>query len=94
MLQEHIIRTYQKHVACNYCQRLACVNDNFSKPSKSYLGEDIVDFENASKCWICDIACVDDDVEVRDSAHRVCNIKVSIYVVFHNLEKYDSLFIT
>ena len=27
---------YQKHVACNYIYKLACVNDTFRKPFKSY----------------------------------------------------------
>ena len=31
---------YQKHVACSYGYKLACVDDKFSKPFKSYLGED------------------------------------------------------
>ena len=33
---------YQKHVACSYSYKLVCVNDTFSKPFKSYLGEDAV----------------------------------------------------
>ena len=33
---------YQKHVACSYSYKLVCVNDNFSKPFKSYLGDDAV----------------------------------------------------
>ena len=70
------------------CCKLVCVNDKFSKPSKSYLGKYVVynfissmieetkycsdlikkhfnkelvmtkkdneDFENSTKCWICD----------------------------------------
>ena len=30
----------QKHVACSYGYKLVCVDDKFSEPSKSYLGED------------------------------------------------------
>ena len=33
---------YQKHVACSYGYKLVCVGDKFSKPFKSYLGEDVV----------------------------------------------------
>ena len=32
----------QKHVACSYGYKLVCVDDRFSKPFKSYLGEDVV----------------------------------------------------
>ena len=31
---------YQKHVAFSYGYELVCVDDKFSKPFKSYLGED------------------------------------------------------
>ena len=31
-----------KHVACSYGYKLVCVDDKFSKPFKSYLGEDTV----------------------------------------------------
>ena len=62
--------------------------------------KDNVDFENLTKCWICDNEYVDGDAKVRDhchvtgkyrsSAHRDCNIKViinhKILVVFHNLK--------
>ena len=66
--------------------------------------EDNKDFENSSKCWICDNNYIDNDVKVRDhchitgkyrgSAHRDCNINVKlnhkILVVFHILKNYDS----
>ena len=66
--------------------------------------EDDENFENSSKCWICDNGYVDDEVKARDhcqvtgkyrgSAHRDCNINVKlnhkIPVVFHNLKNYDS----
>ena len=32
---------YQKHIACSYGYKLVCV-DKFSKPFKTYLGEDAV----------------------------------------------------
>ena len=46
---------YQTHVACSYNYKLLCVNDKFSKPFKSYLGEDkVYNFINSmvdeSKC--------------------------------------------
>ena len=33
---------YQKHVACISGYKLVCVDDKFSKPFRSYLGEDSV----------------------------------------------------
>ena len=62
------------------------------------------DFENSTKCWICDNYHIDNEVKVRDhfhitgkyrgSANRDCNINVNlshkIPVTFHNLENYDS----
>ena len=47
---------YQKYVACSYGYKLVCVNDNFGKIFKLYLGKDAVyNFINImlseSKCW-------------------------------------------
>ena len=51
--------------------------------------KDDEDFENSSKCWICDITG-----NCRGSVHRYCNIKVKlnhkIPIVFHNLKNYDT----
>ena len=33
---------YQKHIACSYGFKLVCDDDKFSKPFKSYLGQDAV----------------------------------------------------
>ena len=33
---------YQNQVACSYGYKLVCVDDKFSKPFKSYLGENTV----------------------------------------------------
>ena len=66
--------------------------------------EDNEDFENFTKCWICDNDYVDNDVKVRyhchitgkyrSSAHRHCNINLKlnhkIPFIFHNLKNYDS----
>ena len=66
--------------------------------------KDNEDFENSTKCWICDNDNIDNDVKVRDhchitgkyrgSAYRDCNINVKLNhkfpVVFHNLRNYDS----
>ena len=66
--------------------------------------EDNEDFENSTKCWICDNDYVDSDVKVRDhchitgkysgSAHGDCNIDVKlnhkILVVFYNLKNDNS----
>ena len=65
--------------------------------------EDNADFENSTKCWICDSSYVDGDVKVRyhchitrkysASAHSDCNINVKlnhkISVVFQNLKNQD-----
>ena len=32
--------------------------------------EDNENFKNSSKCWICDIDYVNNDVKVRDNCHR------------------------
>ena len=61
--------------------------------------EDSEDFENSTKCWICDNDYIDGDVRVRNhchitgkyrgSAHRDCNVNVKLNqktpVLFHNL---------
>ena len=39
---ESYTNKYQKHIACSYGYRLVRVDDKFSKPFKSYLGEDVV----------------------------------------------------
>ena len=35
-------KKYKKDAACSYGYKLVCVDDKFSKPFKSYLGEDVV----------------------------------------------------
>ena len=65
--------------------------------------KDNEDFENSTKCWICDNDYIDNDIKVRDSCHiigkyrgfvhRDCNINVKLnhrtLVVFYNLKNYD-----
>ena len=41
-IEESYINKYQKHIACSYGYKLVHVDDNFSKPFKTYLGEDAV----------------------------------------------------
>ena len=41
-LDESYINKYQTHVAYSYAYRLVYVDDTFSKPFKSYLGQDAV----------------------------------------------------
>ena len=36
---ESYTNKYQKHFACSYGYKLVCVDEQFSKPFKSYLGE-------------------------------------------------------
>ena len=66
--------------------------------------EDNEDFENSTKCWVCDNDYIDVDVKVRDhchitgkyrgSPHRNFSISVKlnykIPVLFQNLKIYDS----
>ena len=40
--KESYTNKYQKHVAFRYGYRLVCVDGKFSRPFKSYLGEDAV----------------------------------------------------
>ena len=41
-LKESYTNKYKKHIACSYGYTLVCVDDNFSKPFKTYLGKDAV----------------------------------------------------
>ena len=41
-LEESYTNKYQKRIACSYGYKLVCVGDKFSKPFKTYLGEDAV----------------------------------------------------
>ena len=41
-LDEPYTNKYQTHVACSYAYKLVYVDDTFSKPFKSYLGQDAV----------------------------------------------------
>ena len=40
--KESYTNKYQKHIACSYGYKLVCVDDKFSKPFTTYLGEDAV----------------------------------------------------
>ena len=40
--EEPYTNKYQKHIACSYGYKLVCVDDKFSKPFKTYLGEGAV----------------------------------------------------
>ena len=41
-MESKILKSLQKDVACSYEYKLVCVDDKFSKPFKSYLGQDAV----------------------------------------------------
>ena len=41
-MESKILKSLQKDVACSYGYKLVCVDDKFSKPFKSYLGQDAV----------------------------------------------------
>ena len=40
--KESYTNKHQKNVACSYGYKLVCVDDKFSKPFTTYLGEDAV----------------------------------------------------
>ena len=40
--KESYTNKHQKHIACSYDYNLVCVDDNFIKPFKTYLGKDAV----------------------------------------------------
>ena len=47
-LEESYMSNYQKYVACSYGCKFICIDDKFSKPFKSYSGEDVVyNFNNS-----------------------------------------------
>ena len=39
---EPYMKKYRKHISCSYGSKLVFVDNRFSKPFKSYLGEDAV----------------------------------------------------
>ena len=41
-LEEFYTNKHQKHIACSYGYKLACVDDKCRKSFKTYLGEDAV----------------------------------------------------
>ena len=79
------------------------INDHFKKKLVMTAEED-KDFENSTKCCICDHVYADDDVKVRGhcytagkyrgSVHRDCNVSVKLNhktsIVFRNIKNYDS----
>ena len=70
-----------------YCNNV--MKKNFNK-ELMITTKDNEDFENSTKCWMCDNYYIDNDVKVRDhchitgkykgSAHRDCNINQIISV--------------
>ena len=106
------LKTYlDKDAVYNFINSMIEESKYCSNVMKKHFNKELVmtkkdnrDFENSTKCWICDNAYVDGDVKVRDncditgkyrgSAHRGCNINIKlnhkIPAVFHNLKNYDS----
>ena len=95
----------------NFISYMIKENKYCSDMTKKHFNEELEitktdneDFENSTKCWICDNDYIYNDVKLRDhchttikyrgSAHRDCNINVKlnhkIPVVFHNLKNYNS----
>ena len=96
-------KKYQKHIVSSYRYKLVCIDNNFSKPFKTYLDKDAIynfinkmikesthcsdvinkpfnkelvmaeeeneDFQNSTKCWICNNDYIDNDVKVKDHCH-------------------------
>ena len=84
-----------KDAACNFInskvEESKYCSDVMEKHFKKKLvmsKDDNEDYDNSTKCWICDNSFVDDDVKVRDhcyitgkyrcSAQRDCNINVKL----------------
>ena len=36
-------KKYQDHIVCSYSYKLICADDQYSKPDKTYFGEDAID---------------------------------------------------
>ena len=36
-------KKYQDHIACSYSYKLICIDDRYSKPFRTYFGEDTID---------------------------------------------------
>ena len=77
----------------NYCSDV--MKKHFNK-ELVITKKDHEDFENSTKCSICDNDYIDNDVKVRDHCqitrkYRDCNINVKLNqgnpAVFHNLKK-------
>jgi hypothetical protein len=82
------------------------INNVFKHPKQLIMTEEnIQDYENTTKCWICEEETNEDKVrdhchftgKYRGAAHKSCNLKLKIKpnetkipVVFHNLKGYDS----
>ena len=95
-------------MATNYC-----IDDNFNKPFKLYLGEDVVynfnksiieemwwsevmkmhfnkklvmtkkdndNFENSTKCWVCDNVYVDGDIKVAIPVENINVLHIEINI--------------
>ena len=86
---------------CKYCNDV--IKNDFNK--ELVMTKEVnEDFQNSTKCWICDNDYTDNDVKVRDhchitvkyrgSPHRDCNINLKlnhkIPIVFYNLKNCDS----
>ena len=109
-LGKHFKSYLGEYAIYNFINSMIKESKYCSDVKKKYFSKDLVitekdneDFENSTKCWICDVY-VDGDVKVRDNcditgkykdfAHKDCNVKVKLNhktaVVFHNLKNYDS----
>ena len=54
-----------------------------SDVTKEYFNKELVvnkkdnkDFENSTKCWICNNDYIDNDVKVRDHCHIILHIEI------------------
>ena len=104
-------KTFKSYLAedtlYNFISGMIEESKNCSDVMKKHFNKELVmtkkdneDFENLTRCWICDTDYIDNGVKVRDHchitgkyrgyAHRDCNINVKlnhkIPVVFHNLK--------
>ena len=76
------MQIYTSNIACSYCYKLVCFDDNFSKSFKTYLGKGAVynvinNMIKESKYWSevtkkrfnKELVITDNDVKLRDHCH-------------------------
>ena len=100
-----------KNAVYNFINSMTEESKYCSDVMKKHFNKELVitkenneNFENFTKCWICDNVYSEGDVKVRDhfhmmekcrgSAHRDCNTRILLYqkitIIFHNWKNCES----